>query len=463
MIRAITNGRIVTEDRVINGTILLSGDGKIAGIREGSATENYPPDETLDAGGGYVVPGGIDGHVHFAGVGGTIPVADDFYTGSRAALAGGTTTVVDFCEHRAGENPLACIDRLLRIAEISMVDFNIHYTFTRNYREELPLIDRILERGITAFKAYTYYDNTALSPGDFREVMAALRDRGSLLIHAEEKTIIDIEKAKVQEKERENMLNLSFTRPGISETIAAETVLALAKENGVSICIAHTSAGDTADIRKRERLAGNERFILETCPHYLYLTREKLNGPHGGLFTMTPPLRDREDIERLWQAVREGDISILSTDHCAYLRQHKMGKTFLTVPCGVDGVQTRMIFFFSEGVVKRNLDIIDFVKITSTNAAKFYKLYPRKGVIREGSDADLCVVDPDAQWTWDASSIAGGTDYSIFEGLRLTGKIRSVIKGGKLAVRDGEILAQKGSGKFIPTASSSTLPDTPRQ
>jgi dihydropyrimidinase len=330
-----------------------------------------------------------------------------------------------------------------------MVDFTFHYTFTKNYQNELPLIGHIKGQGISAFKAFTYYDNTALKPGDFREIMSALKDRGTLLIHGEEKTIIDIEKAKVKGKEQENMLHLSLTRPNVSELIAVETVLALAKESGVSICIAHTSAGGTADIRKREHLAGNDRFILETCPHYLYLTRDKLSGSRGALFTMNPPLRGGEDNERLWQAVLEGDISILSTDHCPYLKQYKTGKTFLTVPCGVDGVQTRMLFLFSEGVKKRNLPLEEFVKITSTNAALFYKLYPKKGVIRKGSDADLVIIDPDAEWIWDASSIAGATDYSVLDGLRLTGKISQVIKGGNTAVKDGVVVAQKGSGKFI--------------
>jgi dihydropyrimidinase len=449
MIRAVTNGKIVLEDRIIHGTVIIDSEGKIADILTGNTGGlNFPPEETADAEGRIVVPGGVDGHVHFGGFG-DIPIADDFYTGSKAALAGGTTTVVDFCEPMPGEDPLACISRRKQHGEISMVDFTFHYTFTKNYQNELPLIGHIKGQGISAFKAFTYYDNTALKPGDFREIMSALKDQGTLLIHGEEKTIIDIEKAKVQGKEQENMLRLSLTRPNVSELIAVETVLALAKESGVSICIAHTSAAGTADIRKRERLAGNDKFILETCPHYLYLTRDKLRGSQGALFTMNPPLRGGEDNERLWQAVLEGDISILSTDHCPYLTQYKMGKTFLTVPCGVDGVQTRMLFLFSEGVKKRNLPLEEFVKITSTNAALFYKLYPQKGVIRKGSDADLVIIDPGAEWIWDASSIAGATDYSVLDGLRLTGKISQVIKGGNTAVKDDIVAAQKGSGKFI--------------
>jgi dihydropyrimidinase len=249
MIRAVINGTIVAEDRIIHGAVIIDGDGKIADILpENSGPLNFPSPEVIDAKGHIVVPGGVDGHVHFGGFG-DIPIADDFYTGSRAALAGGTTTVVDFCEPLPGEDPLACISRRKQQGEISMADFTFHYTFTKNYRAELPLIDSINRQGISAFKAFTYYDNTALRPGDFREIMLTLKDRGTLLIHGEEKTIIDLEKAKVQGKEQENMLHLSLTRPHVSELIAVETVLALAKESGVSLCIAHTSAAGTADIR----------------------------------------------------------------------------------------------------------------------------------------------------------------------------------------------------------------------
>lgn len=454
MFKAVKNGRIVTENSIINGDIIMDEAGKIADILPvGAGDRQYDIGELMDAKGCYVFPGGIDGHVHFGGFG-QIPIADDFYTGSKAALAGGTTTVVDFCESTPGEAPLACIVRRKREGESSMVDYTFHYTFTKDYKTQLPYLDKIAEEGLTAFKAYTYYDNTALQLSDFREIMAAMADRGTLLIHAEEKTIIDQEKAKVPDNGRENMLHLSLTRPAVTEVIAVEGVLALAKERGVKICIAHTSAGQTADIHKREREQGNENFLLETCPHYLQLTREKLEGPEGALYTMNPPLRGSEDNERLWKAVLQGDIAILSTDHCPYLRRYKYGHDFLNVPCGVDGVQTRVNYLFSEGVIRRHLPVTEFANLIATNAAKFYHLYPQKGVIAKGSDADLILIDPSAVWTWSTDSIAGETDYSVLDGLELTGKITCVIKGGKVAARDGTVIAEKGSGRFLPALNS---------
>lgn len=455
MFKAVINGRIVTENSIMNGDIIMDEAGKIADILpSGAGEQQYDIGEFVDAQGCYVFPGGIDGHVHFGGFG-EIPIADDFYTGSRAALAGGTTTVVDFCESTPGENPMDCIARRKQDGESSMVDYTFHYTFTKDYKIQLPCLDKIVQEGITAFKAYTYYDNTALQLSDFREIMAAIAERGTLLIHAEEKTIIDMEKTKVPADEKENMLHLSLTRPAVTEEIAVEGVLALAKERGAKICIAHTSAGRTADIhkREREREQGNDTFLLETCPHYLQLTREKLKGPEGALYTMNPPLRGSEDNERLWQAVLQGDIAILSTDHCPYLKRYKFGHDFLSVPCGVDGVQTRVIYLFSEGVMKRHLPVTEFARFMATNAAKFYNLYPRKGVIAKGSDADLVLIDPSAAWTWSADSIAGETDYSVLDGLELKGKIACVIKGGKVAAKDGVVTAEKGSGSFLPTVN----------
>lgn len=452
MYTAVQNGRIVTEERIVIGDIVISEEGKIVDILPAGISGNqYPLGEVADVRGKYVVPGGIDGHVHFGGIG-NMPIADDFYTGSKAALAGGTTTVVDFCESAPDEDPLFCIQKRKKEAESSLVDYTFHYSFTKNYKEQLKYLDRIAEEGIATFKIYTYYENTALQPCDIREVLHETAGRGTLLIHAEEKTIIDKEKAKVPEADRQNMRNIALTRPPVTELISANTMLALAKECGAKTCIAHVSAGPTAEIRKRERLAGNNNFLLETCPHYLYLTQDRLDGPDGALFTMNPPLRLRKDIERLWLALMEGDIQMLSTDHCPFREQEKRGHDFLTVPCGVDGVQTRMLFLFSEGVIKRNLPMTEFVKLTSGNAAKFYHLYPRKGVIRIGSDADLTVIDPDCQWTWDASAIAGATDYSILDGMKLTGRITHVLKGGKIVVRDGAVSARKGSGRFLSTA-----------
>lgn len=450
MITAVINGKVVTESSAAEATLILN-DGLIQAVLapESDYRARYTGCGVIDAKGQYVVPGGVDGHVHFGGFG-AIPIADDFTTGSKAALAGGTTAVVDFCEPAVGQDPIDCIRERKKLGETSAVDFAMHFTFTENYRQELPRINEILAEGITAFKGYTYYPNTSLLPGDFRRIMECIHDKGTLLVHAEEKSIIDCMKERFQDR-KENMVALSLTRPNISEQIAVETVLAIAKETDTRLCIAHASSRETAEIGARERAAGNHSFFLETCPHYLQFTREDLEGENGALYTMNPPLRGRGDAERLMQAVLDGDISIFSTDHCPYSKQYKLGTDYETVPCGVDGIQTRMQYLFSEGVLKRGLSMEAFVRLTSANPAKFYGLYPRKGAIQAGSDADLAFFDPNPTWTYAMDAVAGATDYSIFEGFPFSGKCTCTIKGGKVVMKDGKVAAEKGTGKFLFT------------
>lgn len=448
MYQGIINGKIVTEHGEEFGTVLINGSKIEAILAPDADLSQYPVEHIIDAQGKWIVPGGVDGHVHFGGFG-DIPIADDFYTGSRAALAGGTTTVVDFCLPAPGETLQDCIKRRKTDGKASMVDFAFHFAFTKNYNQELQQIQDILDSGIGAFKVYTYYPNTNLTMGEIREIMAQIADKGPLLVHAEEESIIDMEKSKVPDSDKGDFLHVSLTRPNAAERIAVEGMVAVAKETGAKICIAHSSAKETADIRKRERTSENA-VILETCPHYLHLNNEKLKDENGGLYCINPPLRTAEDSARLWQAVMEEDIAILSTDHCPYLTKYKANKDYLTVPCGVDGMQTRVQFLFSEGVMKRGLPMAQFVRQTSTNAAKFYNLYPQKGTIAPGSDADLVIIDPMVKWTWGADAIMGATDYTALEGLKLQGKVVATLKGGQLAYNGKDILSEKGSGQFVP-------------
>lgn len=448
-VTAVVNGVVVTECSESAATLIMK-DGKIFAILSPDADLHtlFGELEIIDAEGQYVVPGGVDGHVHFGGFG-DIPIMDDFYTGSRAALAGGTTTVVDFCAPQIGEDPLACVRRRKEAGKEAAVDFALHYSFTESYREELKRLPDIYAEGILAFKAYTYYPNISLQPGDFQTIMECIHGRGTLLVHAEEKSIIDCLKERYA-SEKSDLSALFFTRPNVSEQIAVESILAIAKQTGTEICIAHASSKETVAIMRRENIAGTMNFHIESCPHYMEFTREKMEGDEGALFTINPPLREQADADSLKQAMANGEIDILSTDHCPYSKKDKSGKTYLTVPCGVDGVQTRMQYCFSEAVVKRGTSMRDFVRMTSANAAKYYGLYPRKGTISVGSDADLAFFDLNAQeWIYEMDAVAGATDYSIFEGVKFRGKCTCTIKGGRIVMKDGVVTAERGSGAFL--------------
>lgn len=447
---AIINGKIVTESGIQESAIVIQ-EGKIAALLQADAdvASLYGDCEMIDAKGQYVVPGGVDGHIHFAGFG-DIPTCDNFITGSEAAFAGGTTTIVDFCQP-VGISVEECVRICKEAGSTGAVDYAFHFVFTENYKEELKKLPFILKEGITAFKGYTYYDGTCLVPGDFRIVMEQIHDKGCLLIHAEEKSIIECEK-KRYDGDMNDFSALYKTRPNISEQLAIENVLAIAKETGTKICIAHTSSKEGADIRAREKALGNDAFILESCPHYLEFTEEDSKGENGCWYTINPPLRGESDKKRLFEAVMKEEISILSTDHCNYADKYKRaGHTYETVPCGVDGVQTRMTYLFSEAVMKHGLDMSAFVRMTSTNAAKFYNLYPRKGTIRPGSDADLAFFDPAPEWIYSHDDIVGGCDHSIYEGKNFKGKCTCTIKSGKVVMKDGIVAAEPGTGRFLYT------------
>ena len=446
MVKVIKGGKLVLEASVVEATLVME-NGKITAIldKDADVSALYGECEVMDVSGKIVVPGGIDPHVHFAAFG-TIHAADGFETGSRAALAGGTTTVIDFCERGEGQSPVDVIHAVREEARNTMVDVALHYSFTENYEEELAALDAIMAEGIAGFKAYTTYDGTTLLPGDFRAIMQKIAGRGGILIHAEEKSIIDNLRAHFDGDETD-MTAFDKTRPAICERIASENVLAIANETGCKVCIAHVSTKDVCDIRAREN--GNPNFYIETCPHYMEFTVENMAGENGCLYTMNPPLHEKSHREGIREAVKKGYMDMISTDHCSYLEQYKRGQTYCTIPCGVDGAQSRMEYVYSEMVAGGHISLNDYARVTATNAAKFYNLYPRKGVIAVGSDADLAIIDPAVEWTYGKDKIAGSTDYTIFEGKKLTGKCVCTVKGGEVVMKDGVVLSKPGSGEIL--------------
>lgn len=443
---AIVHGKIVTSEGIIDGQVIYDETGKIVKVTADGSKWSGSIRCCIDAKGAFVVPGGIDGHVHLGGFG-EIPIADDFYTGSLAALAGGTTTVVDFCEPARGQDGLDCIRKRKEEAKLSAVDYAFHFVFTENYKQELEKLPQIQKEGIGAYKLFTYYDNTALSLGDIREILGQIYNKGTVLVHAEEMSIIECMQGKYPPKKNE-MLPLALTRPDIAEETAVQDMFLLAKESKAVVCIAHTSTGAVVEFKRRVK--NNKNFCLETCPHYLAFTEDKLIGGEGALYTMNPPLRKQEDRELLWQAMLKEEIAMLSTDHCPYLMSYKYGKDYRNVPCGVDGIQTRMLYLFSEGVQKRGMSMETYVRLTSENAAKFYQLYPRKGCIAPGSDADFTLISKEGITKYGKEQMKGATDYTIFEGSEFMGTILLVIKGGQIVYDGKKVNAIAGSGQYLP-------------
>ncbi len=450
--QAIINARIVTPDEIFRGCVIYDDHtGKIKAVSK-ELPADFPQKNVTDAEGSWVVPGGIDAHVHLGGFG-EIPIEDDFYTGSLGALAGGTTTVIDFCESERGESPAHCIEKRMQEARVSAVDYGFHFVITRDYERQLQDLQTILDYGITDFKLFTVYDNTDLTMPEIEYVIKELyrkipdKKKLTFLVHAEEKEIIETQKKKV--KNPFEMSMLAVTRPNISESKAAEKLQIIAQKTGVDLCIAHTSAGITVGLQPEQRESHAKGFLLETCPHYLEFTDKKLEGEQGALYTMTPPLRKQQDVEQLWEGILNGKIDIFSTDHCPYSKHDKYKKTYETVPCGVDGIQTRMLYLFSEGVKKRGLSMKRFVELTSENAARFYHRFPQKGCIQPGSDADLVLITEKEHTEIHVENRKSNLDYTIYEGKQLEGKIRMVIKSGQTVYKNGKLNAEKSSGKYL--------------
>lgn len=456
--QAIINAKIVLPDRICEGSVIYDDqEGKICRICESGSEEEKRllPENQIDARGAWAVPGGIDPHVHLGGFG-TIPIMDDFYTGSLGALAGGTTTVIDFCEPVKGESAVHCMERRFRDAEQSAVDYAFHYVLTEEWRRQMCELDEICSEGIGSFKLFTVYENTTLNMDDMEHIFKEILRRYPgvpvpFLIHAEDAGIID-ERRKCAERLPDRMSDMSllaWTRPAEAETETVRKISALVEAYKVPVCIAHASAGGTVRIAGQP---GNSLW-LETCPHYLEFTEEMLKGEDGALYTMTPPLRKEADREELWKGILSGRIRIFSTDHCPYSYKDKKEAAWESVPCGVDGIQTRMLYLFSEGVLKRGLSMRDYVRLTSENAARFYGMYPRKGRIAPGSDADIVLISEDGGTEITSRNRKSGINYTIYEGKKLTGRICLTVKSGRTVYRDGKLTAAGGTGNYIRTDS----------
>lgn len=442
----IADARVVTPGGVVEGDVLYEegAPGRAGKVLEvGSVSAGAAP--TWDAGGAWVVPGGIDPHVHFGGFG-DIPIADDFYRGSRAALAGGTTTVIDFVEPQGDETAAEALARRMADASTSAVDYAYRFVLTERYREQLAELALVEGAGIRDYKLFTVYEGETLSPADIGEVFDALAaDPGrTFLIHAEDPAVIG--PLRAERGDTADFSDLSRTRPPEAETRMTARLRDLAEEKGARVCIAHSTCAGTVALEDRPVSRGE--FVLETCPHYLAFGEEELSGPSGALYTMTPPLRDAGNRAALMAGVLDGRVAMLSTDHCPYARRHKLGSTYQTVPCGVDGVGTRMPWAFGELVGRRGMSPERFCELTSGAAARFYGLYPRKGAIAPGSDADLAVLR-DGSAPVRVEEMTDGLDYSVWEGRDLGARVVRTVRGGRLAWDGSHVLARPGSGAFL--------------
>lgn len=433
----IVGGKVVTAHRIGPASIYVEGE-RIVRVGKGAPSAT----ETFKAHGLFVFPGVVDAHVHFA-----LPVAgtrsaDDFHSGSLAAAAGGVTTFIDFTLGHPEISLSEALERRLKEAEVSAVDYSFHVEMIGWESHRLEEIAEVGELGVRSFKFYLAYSESGrrTSLGVLKTAMEAIGKIGGVaMVHAEADELVDPKKGP-----------FPWARPALSEEVAIAEVGILARETRCPTYVAHISSAQGLAAFLAARRA-NAPLMGETCPHYLLLDESVYSRPDGHLFSVTPPLRTPRDQEALWRALARRELQAVSTDHCPFTRAQKdpyRGEPH-KLPSGLPGVETLFVLLFSAGAGGGRLRLSDLAWHLAEGPARAFGLWPKKGGIHPGSDADLVFLDPKASWTIHAEDLHMATDFSPYEGLRVRGKVVGVLSRGEWVYRDGEILARPGRGKFV--------------
>ena len=413
--------------------------------------------QVADCTGKLLFPGFIDGHTHFdLEVGGTI-TADDFASGSRAALRGGTTMVVDFAAPDKGDTLAYGLERWREKAEgQSACDYSFHMTID-DWNEGISReMEEMMARGITSFKMYMTYPAMMLPEGDMFRALRRLKELGGIAgVHCENSGMIDALVAEAKAAGRLSPGSHPRTRPGPMEAEAVGRLLRMAQVADVPVIIVHLSTRESLEEVRSARRRGQTVYV-ETCPHYLVLEDSVYDHPdflEAAKYVCAPPIRKKEDREALWEALKNGEIQTVATDHCSFtLAQKRAGRyDFTKIPGGLPGVEHRGLLLYTCGAAEGRISEADMCRVLCENPAKLYGCWPRKGVLAPGSDADIVVWDPLAEGVITARDQAQRVDYTPYEGMRTKGGVERVYLRGKLAVERGQVLDT--AGVFIPRGS----------
>ena len=446
----IKNGLVVDTEWMRHYDILISGS-KIRRVAPSIDAALLPNDTSvIHADGLCVLPGIIDAHTHYHLVSRGTVTADSFEEGSRLAAFGGVTTVVDF----ADDNKVSLLDSLhsRRREMVPMaIDYALHqgvYKYRSDIRKELESIRRA---GIGTLKMFTTYKDVGYLVDDrneLKEIFRAARDLGLMVsVHSEDDGIIT--QISSSWKGTYTPSDHADLRPPEAEAAAIEYVGGIAGELDMPIYIVHLSSKKGLESVRKLRMDG-VRVIVETTPHYLFLTREKLSGPDGPLYVMTPPLRTKEDNEALQEALLNGEIQVVATDHCSFTREQKLeSNDCRTIYPGIPGTEELLPLLHTFGVASGRLSLSQIVNLLSTGPAKIFGLYPEKGSLEVGTDADITLFNPDQSWTLSKDTLHSASGYTAYEGFSVTGKVVMTYLRGRLVMGDGIYLGLKGDGKFL--------------
>src|SRR5688572_17209878 len=447
----IKSGRIVTAVDDYTADILIE-DETISMIGKKIDIE---VDLTIDAKNKLVIPGGIDPHTHMELPFGGTQSADDFFTGTRAAAHGGTTTIIDFAVQNKGESLIHGLDNWHKKAEGKCaIDYGFHLITTEFEDGDIEQMYTVMDEGVTSFKLFMAYPGVFLADDAtiFRAMSAAGERGGLICMHAENGVVINeiIKRALAQGRTAPKYHAL--TRPTRAEAEGVHRAIAIAEMAESPVYIVHLSCADALEQVREARDRGLPAFA-ETCPQYLFLSIDDYGEDfEGAKYVMTPPLREKWNQAELWKGLKTDDLQVISTDHCPFCmkEQKELGRDdFTKIPNGAPGVENRVLLIYNGGVVENRISLNRFVELTSTAAAKMFGLFPRKGTIAVGSDADIVIFDAEKEQTLSLKTNHMNVDYSAYEGRKIKGVVETVLSRGKVVVDHGEFKGKASDGQFL--------------
>jgi len=444
---------LVSAAGITPADLLVDGE-KIAAVGTPGSFDTTAVEEVIDCSGTFIMPGLIDPHLHFNSPFMGTTTVHDYKSGTAAAAFGGVTTIIDFSTQPKGGSLLANMAQKEEEARDACIDWSVSGILLDSGPQTLTELPRLVADGFPTYKCFTTYKHSGRLMDD--EGMLALleatsRHRGMLMVHCENDTIIERRVRMEIEAGHFAPVFHARARPASAEAIAIRRVIDLMREVPAPVYIVHVSAAQSVALIEEARSEGLP-IHCETCTHYLALTESKLEGPQGQLYICSPPLREQKDVEGLWRAVASGSIEVVSSDDAGVPPEdnYRIGAgRFDKVPSGLSGIESRLAILYSEGVVRQRIGLPKLVELAAQNPARLFGMYPQKGTLDPGSDADILVYDPSPEWIMTAKELHMNTDFCAFDGWKIKGRVRSVLSRGSFVIRDGRFVGKPGAGKRV--------------